>query len=63
MHGLAINSREFMEARVDAEKQVNLALTEIQAGASEARVELEKTSQLLAADIAAQVLGRPVAEG
>jgi F-type H+-transporting ATPase subunit b len=51
------------EARQDAEKQVNLALTEIQAGALEARTELEKTSQTLAAEIAAQVLGRPLAEG
>jgi len=49
--------------RSEAETKISQALTEIQAGAEKARTELETQSQVLAAEISAQVLGRPMAEG
>ena len=48
-------------ARGEAEAQINEALVEIQASAGSAREELKVSSQVLAAQISSQVLGRPVA--
>jgi F-type H+-transporting ATPase subunit b len=48
-------------ARGEAESQINEALVEIQASAGSAREELQGSSQVLAAQISSQVLGRPVA--
>ena len=52
-----------LEARGEADQQINEALTVIKAEADQARGELQNTSQVLAAQIASQILGRPTAQG
>ena len=50
-------------ARAEAEAQISQAIEEIQEAAVEARTGLQGSSEALAAQIAGQVLGRPVAQG
>ncbi len=59
----AAYDEQIAAARSEAEAQISQAIEEIQAAAVEARTGLQDSSEALAAQIAGQVLGRPVAQG